>query len=268
VRARFLFYARGVTLVETLDANEILRTARRLRDRIEERFPKAGLLDVASQLIELASHAHETATMIRRPNPRLRLLSYGGIALMVLATIVVAVAGLYGSGGGSTSWAERIEAADAAINLPILLGAAIYFVVHLETRVKRGRIVKALHQLRTLAHLIDVHQLTKSPEFATDLDHTPTTTKTSPERKLSSFELGRYLDYCSEMLSLTGKIAALYGDGFDDAESIEAVTEVEELTIGLQTKIWQKLILLRMTPARTNPSAPVQPAVVNEEESA
>lgn len=244
----FLFMLAAVTRLETLDPEEILKTARRLRNRIWERFPNAGLLDVADQLVVHASHAQATAASIRRPNLRLRYTSYAAIAFMLGATVLVALIGLSGS-GGDASWAERIQAADAAINLPVILGAAVYFVIHLETRIKRGRIVKALHQLRTLAHLIDVHQLTKSPEVAIDVD-APPATKSSPERKLTAFQLGRYLDYCSEMLSLTGKIAALYGDGFDDAESIEAVNEVEELTIGLSTKIWQKLILLRLTTPR------------------
>jgi hypothetical protein len=111
--------------------------------------------------------------------------------------------------------------------------------------VKRGKIVRALHQLRTLAHLIDVHQLTKSPE---KIGYDDQRTKSSPKRQLSPFLLGRYLDYCSEMLSLTAKIAALYGGEFDDAESQEAVTEIEDLTIGISSKIWQKMILLRSTP--------------------
>jgi hypothetical protein len=45
----------------------------------------------------------------------------------------------------------------------VLLGAAIWFFVSIETRFKRGRVLRALHELRTLAHLVDVHQLTKDP---------------------------------------------------------------------------------------------------------
>jgi hypothetical protein len=46
------------------------------------------------------------------------------------------------------------------------------------------------------------------------------------------------------MLSLTGKIAALYSDGFDDPEAVDAVTDLEALTNALQHKIWQKIVLL------------------------
>jgi hypothetical protein len=66
---------------------------------------------------------------------------------------------------------------------------------------------------------------------------------------MSRFELSRYLDYCSEALSLTGKVAALYLKGFDDPVALQAVNEVEDLTTGLARKIWQKLtILYSMSP--------------------
>ena len=61
---------------------------------------------------------------------------------------------------------------------------------------------------------------------------------------MTQFELGRYLDYCSELLSLISKIAALYVQRFDDEVLLGAVDEVESLTSGLSRKIWQKIIIL------------------------
>ena len=40
----------------------------------------------------------------------------------------------------------------------------------------------------------------------------------------------RYLDYCSEMLSLTNKLAALYAQYLPDAVVIDAVNDIEQLT--------------------------------------
>jgi hypothetical protein len=54
-------------------------------------------------------------------------------------------------------------------------------------------------------------------------------------------ELSRYLDYCSELLSITSKIAALYIQKFSDGVVLEAVSDVETLCAGLGQKIWQKL---------------------------
>jgi hypothetical protein len=229
--------------VRGLDPGEILKTAARLRDRIGERFPGSGLSKVGERLVRLASRAEATSAEIKKPNLRVRVLSYTVIALLVVLPIAGAVVGLQSvEHGRGPTWTELIQVIEAGANDLVLLGAAIYFFISYETRFKREKVVRALHELRTLAHLIDVHQLTKTPEV---LGYEALRTKSSPDRRLSAFELGRYLDYCTEMLSLTGKIAALYGDGFSDAETIEAVNEIEELTIGLQTKIWQKLILLQ-----------------------
>ena len=63
-------------------------------------------------------------------------------------------------------------------------------------------------------------------------------------RSLTKAELGRYLDYCSELLSLTSKLAALYAERLSDSVVLQAVDEVETLTTGLSGKIWQKIMML------------------------
>jgi len=60
-----------------------------------------------------------------------------------------------------------------------------------------------------------------------------------------------YLDYCSEMLSLIGKLAALYVQKFDDPVALAAVNEVEDLTTGLSRKIWQKIMILNADSVKT-----------------
>jgi hypothetical protein len=61
---------------------------------------------------------------------------------------------------------------------------------------------------------------------------------------MTRFELARYLDYCSEMLSLVSKLAVLYVQRFDDAQVLAAVDDVQALTTGLSNKIWQKIVIL------------------------
>ena len=56
--------------------------------------------------------------------------------------------------------------------------------------------------------------------------------------------VGFLLAMISEMLSLLGKIAALYVQWFDDPAALAAVNEIENLTTGLSRKIWQKLMFL------------------------
>ncbi len=44
---------------------------------------------------------------------------------------------------------------------------------------------------------------------------------------MSAFELSRYLDYSSELLALSGKLAALYIRNFDDPAVLGAGNEIE-----------------------------------------
>ncbi len=52
--------------------------------------------------------------------------------------------------------------------------------------------------------------------------------------------LERYLDYCSEMLSLTGKLAALFAQSCRDPEVVAGAGDIEQLTTALSRKIRQK----------------------------
>jgi hypothetical protein len=108
-------------------------------------------------------------------------------------------------------------------------------------------VLDALHRLRSLAHVIDMHQLTKDPTVILDTHKT----QASPERTMSQFELTRYLDYCSEMLAMVGKLAALYGERMRDGVVIDAVNDIETLTTSLGRKIWQKITIISALEERT-----------------
>jgi hypothetical protein len=102
---------------------------------------------------------------------------------------------------------------EAAINTLILAGLGLMALVRLEARVKRQRVARGLHALRSVIHVIDMHQLTKDPvTLSPDFAPTPH----SPARDLSAADLSRYLDYCSELLAITGKLAALYAQAVPD----------------------------------------------------
>ena len=58
---------------------------------------------------------------------------------------------------------------------------------------------------------------------------------------VSGDKLLRYLDYCSELLSISGKIAALYAESSHDPLIIETVNDLGQITSNLGNKIWQKL---------------------------
>ena len=134
---------------------------------------------------------------------------------------------------------ELIPLVEAALNEIVLIGAATLFLVSIENRLKRRRVIRSVNALRCIAHVIDMHQLTKDPPSPGG-----TTTTHSPRRTLTRFQLERYLDYCSEMPSLASKVAFLYVQEFDDGECVRSVNDLENLTTGLARKIWQKIMLL------------------------
>jgi hypothetical protein len=145
--------------------------------------------------------------------------------------------------GGTVTLAEVLQSIDAATSELIFLSLLVLFLVSLETRLKRRTTLRMLHRLRSIAHIVDMHQLTKDPEHAL---HRVESTASSPSRTLSRTQLPRYLDYCSELLALTSKLAALHAQHLNDAVVLSAVNDIEALTADLSRKIWQKISILAM----------------------
>ena len=61
---------------------------------------------------------------------------------------------------------------------------------------------------------------------------------------VTRFELARYLDYCSELLALISKLAALHVQYLHDPVVLNAVNDIETLAASLSGKIWQKIMIL------------------------
>jgi hypothetical protein len=238
-----------------LDSEKIVETVQLLSRRIHERFPEAGLNNVAHELLAIARHAKVRAKQISRPIRWVRLVSVLVTSLILVAFVatLVLIVGELPEEAADLAAADLIQVIDAAFSALLLVGATILSLMTWETRVKRSRALSALHELRVIAHIIDMHELTKDPERT--LGH-GNDTASSPQRTMTVFQLGRYLDYCSEMLALTGKVAALYVQGFEDAEVVAAVNDIEDLTSGLSRKIWQKIMILHELPDATTPPTP------------
>ena len=222
-----------------LDEVNIIRTTERLKLRISERFPNSGLSKVADELITIGNEIVGTLEYLKRPNFAIRVPVAIAILLMVgLAVAVIITVQIPSEIGGLN---ELVQLVDAGINDIVFLGIAIYFLLNVESRLKRKRALRMIHSLRSLAHVVDMHQLTKDPER---ISSTVPDTASSPQRTMTPVELGRYLDYCSELLSCTSKFAALLVEQFNDEVILGAVNEIETLTTGLQGKIWQKIRLI------------------------
>jgi hypothetical protein len=230
-------------MYRSLDPDKIIATLGRLRNRIRERFPQAGLSGVADELVTIAQDVVVRSTWIAKPNLSLRIAS--GLLVVLLACVLFQVGLTLKVSVQVDRISELLQAVDAGMNTIVLIGAAIFFLFTLEARLKRQRALKVIHELRVLAHIIDMHQLDKDPER---LANPQLDTASSPKRRMTPFEMSRYLDYCSEMLSLIGKLAALHVQRFDDPVVLNAVDEVENLTTGLSGKIWQKITLIDKVP--------------------
>ncbi len=222
-----------------LDPTRIVDTLEILRRRIGERFPQSGLGRVSDDLLSLARESSAHVAYLGNPNWPVRI-GVAFVIVLMLAVVAFAVTGLR-LPARVDDIGEFLQAVDSAVNDVVFLGIAIFFLVTIETRIKRRRALQVIHQLRSIAHVVDMHQLTKDPER---LMSGEPDTQSSPVRSMSRPELGRYLDYCSELLSLTSKIAALLVQRFADPIVLGAVNEVETLTAGLSRKIWQKITLL------------------------
>lgn len=226
----------------TLDVDKILATAELLRARVEQRFPSSGLLGLANTLVGITGHAKLRTRELAHTNRWVQAAAIVLGVLLALVPVVTLYVGFAQYREVASSLSDMAQGIDAAINEAILLSVALYFLLTLETRRKRNKSLHALHELRSLAHIIDMHQLTKDPERLSD-QWQPT--EASPARTpLSPFQLERYLDYCSEMLAILSKVAALYVQHFQDEVVLRAVDEVEALTTGLSQKIWQKITIL------------------------
>ena len=221
-----------------LDTGKVIETIDTLRKRIGDRFPDSGLYQTCVQLHELGKRTRIVVDGIGRPIWPLRILS---IALIVVFAVSLCTLVCRCEAGARITLYGLIQTMEAGGNLLILIGLAVVFLWSIERRLRRRRAIEAINTLRDVAHVIDMKQLTKDPDYVSKVVR-PTTH--SPERTLDAFSLGRYLDYCTEMLSLVSKLGYLYVAEFHDAEATKAVNELENLCNGLSRKIWQKIMML------------------------
>jgi hypothetical protein len=227
----------------TLDPQKILTTTEQLERRIAERFPDRGLAAVAREVSALARKVGQEVEALGPPIQSLRVL----VAAVVLAGGAVflwvgSIIPLHQVGRNAIG---SIEGVEAVINTTLLAVLGLLALVRLEARVKRQRVALGLHELRSVIHVIDMHQLTKDPVTLSP-DFQPT--ETSPRRDMTATEMSRYLDYCSELLAITGKLAALYAQAVPDEGVASAVNDIELLGSSLSRKIWQKITLIDLAP--------------------
>jgi hypothetical protein len=144
-----------------LEAEKIIETVKALHDRIEERFPGSRLGKVVAELLQVSEETVGRTRRIQKLHLLLRcaavMLSLGIIVLLVFLVAHIRQFQF-------NEFTNSVQALDASISSVVFVGAAILFFLSWEHRIKRDRALKAIHELRALAHIVDMHQLTKDPE--------------------------------------------------------------------------------------------------------
>lgn len=223
-----------------IDSAKIVATGETLARRIEERFGDSALSQIAREFVALARNTSLTAEWLAAPHRLVRISAALGL-LILAAAAAAALWSLDLRMEAFSTLSDLAQGLEAAIGDAVFLGVGVFFVLSIEARVKRRRALAVIHELRAMAHIIDMHQLSKDPER---IGGQAQDTESSPERHLSPFELTRYLDYSSELLALISKLGAILVQGFDDPVTLSAVNEIEELTSGMSRKIWQKITIV------------------------
>lgn len=227
---------------EQLNAEPVRRTVQQLHDRIEARFPNRGLRQACADLLTLVDEVDSSATVTQGRVRLARVVSRVLMLAIVFATLVAMTLAVrdasHGKVENSLDWLPLIE---TTVNDMVFAALAVFFLYTFPERIQRGHTLQLLHQLRSLAHIIDMHQLTKDPER---LRASFTPTSASAPHELDRDQMERYLDYCSEMLSLVGKTTALCAEESRDTVVLDTVSTIEALTTGMSRKIWQKISVL------------------------
>ena len=223
-------------MFKNLDIDKVTAAIELLRLRVQERFPTANLLNVCNELKELSNNAKANIQHLNKPYVYFRII----FSFLIILTKVLITYTIWhiSSQDLPTNFQSFIATSEALMNELVMIGAAFYFIGKFENSLKQKKILYALQELRTIIHVIDLHQLTKDPApiLQNNSEH-------SPERALSKSELNSYLDYCSEMLSLTSTVAATYGFNCNDQIVLETIHNIEVLSGTLSNKIWQKITI-------------------------
>lgn len=219
---------------DRLDPDRLLETIERVRGRAEQSFPGSGLSRVAERLKDVARDVARGAHQVQQPYWGVRL-AIG--ALMAASAVVAALALGFTRINMSAipNAIDVIQGLEALFNVVFLVLAGLVFIISVEQRRKRSRALTDLHRVRSLTHVIDMHQMSKDPD----------TVGHEGARFARNEELVEYLSICTDLLSLTGKIGALYAQDMADPVVIDTVNDIEALSSNLSRKIWQKILIAR-----------------------
>jgi len=225
-----------------LAAGHVGATVAQLERRIHARFGERGLTkarrDLGRLVVVVQSEAGQSRARLRRTIMVARTAGITIVAATVVALILSLRSTLVDGLEHTSDWVPLVE---SVVNDLVFAAIAVVFLWAFPERLERRALLRLLHRLLLLAHVIDMHQLSEDPEQVSPA-YTPTAQ--SVRHGLDAEQLHHYLDDCSEMLSLTANTAALCAEHSADGLALETVSYIETLTTELSNKIWQKISLL------------------------
>ena len=242
-----------LTSYQRLDGHEVRAVIDYLGERIDRYLPRhPGLRSVTAELGDVVDDLLGRANRAGRARTALTWLSRA-LIVVILLVVVVATGSAVRDGvaeAGALSAFEWLPVVESGINDLVFAGIAIWFLLSLADRVVRSALIGYLHRLRSMAHIIDMHQMSKDPAvlLPDTVPARPAGGEVVSPRTMSVRDYAIYLDYCSELLSLTAKAAALCAEESTDALVLDTVSEIESMTTGMSRKIWQKISLLHDKP--------------------
>lgn len=224
-----------------LDPGKLKGSIEKIANQVRIVFPDSGLSGLAGDMTLVTNETIELADEIRKPMWWVR----GVAAVLILLALIwpLLLAPFLDFKETFTSLAEFLEATDAGLHMILVIGAGVIFLVSWEDRIKRNKALDSLSTLRSIAHIIDMHQINKDPGFEPIEDEDSRLVDDGKTVKNDS-ELAIYLDFCSDMLSVIGKLGAYHLQYYQDRVVLEAVNEIESLSNGLSRKLWQKIMVI------------------------
>jgi hypothetical protein len=233
-----------MTTYQRLEPQPVADTVARVSERIIARFgpPPRGLGAVATELGELVSTIEDDMKDAQR-RAGIRTFIANALTTVIVVglglALVLALRDLSSTGPGhATNWVPLL---DSGVDDAVFGGLAVLFLRGLPERLERQRLLDVLHKLRSLAHVIDMHQVMKDPKRVISPYHP---TDASEPEPLDVEHLHHYFAYCSELLSLVAKTSALCAESSGDSVVLENVRGIESLSSEITTRIWQKIAVL------------------------
>jgi hypothetical protein len=215
-----------------LDADEIMATLTAIGHRIGAEFPSSDLVQSHADLMQLTRQTRANVANVRRTPWFIRLAFI--VAVIVLLILLSLLGKIILGVRATDELSDLMQGLDSAIVTGNVFtsGIAVY-ILSLDTQLRRKRGLVALNEIRDTAHAIDMQEIVQSSNRAAN-------SKFSGNASYANFDACGYLDCCSDMLSICGKLAALYSQAMHDNFIVDTVANIERLTAELSHKMWRR----------------------------